>query len=355
MKKIRLFAKKIIIYIIIFMIVISSITPISFAYTQSEVGKAVAGFAKHVVDEYGNPGKKRVGYRRFLGDTNDNAEHIGVPRHTREDNPCWDSSMGWDDYVYFDCSSFATGCYNYVTGLIKEPYVTYTLCYSTPSDMQESFEKITWDKSQSTLRVGDLVVFNTGAEGAGHAWIYTGAGKTSEVGTIPAGANHKQWDQANSISTVYIYRIKEEAAETLTKLNTEFSKTKTGLNGKGMQSSKLNYSNFFFNGVPDGKYSLATRKSIFDIIIDALKDLVNFFIGLISYLFRGFIIGIISVFDRLLNNTIQSLNDTPVSIEKSGVSATDADDPIKMHRYITIEGLIFGEVDLFDVNIFKVD
>ena len=36
---------------------------------------------------------------------------------------------------------------------------------------------------------------------------------------------------------------------------------------------------------------------------EPLKELLNFFTGLITYLFRGLIIGIISIFDRLINNT----------------------------------------------------
>ena len=118
---------------------------------------------------------------------------------------------------------------------------------------------------------------------------------------------------------------------------------------------EVDYSKFFFNGIPDGKYSLASRKSIFEIIINALKELANFLAGLISYLFRGFIIGIISIFDRLINNTVQSLNDAPKSLQETGISATNADDPASMYRSITIEGLIFNSIDLFDINIFKID
>ena len=125
--------------------------------------------------------------------------------------------------------------------------------------------------------------------------------------------------------------------------------------GEGMVGKKVDYSNFYFNGIPDGKYSLASRESIFEILINALKELINFFTGLIGYLFRGLIIGIISVFDRLINNTIESVNDSPKSLQESGVQATNADDPYSMNRSVTIEGLIFNDIDLFDINIFKVD
>ena len=90
-------------------------------------------------------------------------------------------------------------------------------------------------------------------------------------------------------------------------------------------------------------------------LINSIKELVNFFTGLITYLFRGLIIGIISIFDRLINNTVQSVSDAPKSIEETGVTATSADDPYSMDRAVTIEGLVFNDIDLFDINIFKVD
>ncbi|MBR1540357.1 MAG: C40 family peptidase [Clostridia bacterium] len=314
------------------------------AYTPEEVGNAVAGFAKHVVDTYGQEGKNIVGYRQVVGDQYDNSGKGGVPGHCRTDNPIWSpSSYTWNsEYIYFDCSSFATGCYHYVAGVIDSPHATGSLMGS-PSDMSGKFEKIHWDKSQSSLKNGDLMFYD------GHAWIYSGDGKTSENGRY-----HCNWDYHNG-QDIYIYRITSAGASAITTLNTEFSVAGTSNNGSGIAAEKINYSNFFFNGIPDGKYSLASRESIFTIIINSLKELVNYFTGLITYLLRGFIIGIISVFDRLINNTIESVSNSPKTLKETGVKATNADDPISMDRSVTIEGLIFGEVDLFDINIFKVD
>lgn len=127
--------------------------------------------------------------------------------------------------------------------------------------------------------------------------------------------------------------------------------------GTGVAAGKsIDYSNFFFNGIPDGKYSLATRKNVFEIIIDALKALLNWLVGLITYILRGVIISFMSIFDRLLNNSISSLKDNvSKSLQQSGVTATSADDPLSENRSITIEELVFNEIDLFDINIFRVD
>jgi len=61
----------------------------------------------------------------------------------------------------------------------------------------------------------------------------------------------------------------EETASQVTTLNSDFSITGTGNIG----STKIDYSNFFFNGIPDGKYSLA-RANIFDAIIDFLQNIL---------------------------------------------------------------------------------
>ena len=44
-----------------------------------------------------------------------------------------------------------------------------------------------------------------------------------------------------------------------------------------------------------------------------------------------------------------------MSLQETGISPTSADDPYSMYRSITIEGLIFNSVDLFDINIFRID
>ena len=153
-----------------------------------------------------------------------------------------------------------------------------------------------------------------------------------------------------------IYRFKESVAAGITNVNDTYSITGVGGGtGAGINGMSVTYSNFFFNGIPDGQYSLASRKNIFEIIVNAIEELKNFFSGLLGYLFRGLLIGLISVADRLINNTFQSIEDSPKSLQESGVTATSADDPMSMNRAVTIGRIIFGDVDLFNINIFDVD
>ena len=151
----------------------------------------------------------------------------------------------------------------------------------------------------------------------------------------------------------YYLRVSDKGAAELDSLNTEFSSGKV----KAGAASSINYSNFYFNGIPDGKYSLSTRKSILDIIIDTISSLLDYFVGLLTYILRGVIISFISVFDRILNNTMDAMNGKERNLKQSGISANDADDPTSINRSVTIEGLVFGDedMDIFDINIFRVD
>ena len=335
MKRMKLIFKRIIIYIVVFMMLLSNTC--YGGYTQEQVGDAVAGFAANVVSEYGD----QVKYEQLGSFQNDG--------HTRDDNPIWNSSSyTWNDTstYYFDCSSFSSGCIHAVTGLLSSALNTTELI-GLSSD--PNFEVI--DYSSSALKTGDVVVHD---DGQAHAVVYVGQ-EYSAWDTSGAIANNgSTFRSVSYFDNNYdfkIVRVSESGAKNLTSLDTTFSKT----GSSSATAASIDYSNFFFNGIPDGKYSLASRKNIFEILVESLKELLNFFTGLITYLFRGLIIGIISIFDRLINNTVQSINDAPKSLEESGVSATSADDPYSMNRSVTIEGLVFNDIDLFDINIFRID
>ncbi|MCI8310100.1 MAG: hypothetical protein HFJ45_08100, partial [Clostridia bacterium] len=113
------------------------------------------------------------------------------------------------------------------------------------------------------------------------------------------------------------------------------------------------YSNFFFNGIPDGKYSLA-RANIFDAIIDFLQNILYYLTGILALISRMIWIGFASMFDRLLNWTVANLTDTNTyTVEDIGLDSTRADDTDSKKRYVTVESILYNELDFFDVNVFK--
>ncbi len=209
--------------------------------------------------------------------------------------------------------------------------------------------------NESKLQPGDILCYDSGGNGHTELFISTEDGTAGAHGnnSNPYGVSIQgNGGLSPNNGSTNIYRISKETAQKITNLNTEYA---SGNIKKGQSAESIDYSKFYFNGIPDGKYSLANRKNIFELLVNSIKELVNFFTGLITYLFRGLVIGIISIFDRFINNTVKSINESPTTIQESGVSATSADDPYSMNRSVTIESLVFGDVDIFDINIFDAD
>lgn len=275
--------------------------------------------------------------------------------HPTLDNP--NPELPW----FYDCSSFTAAMYNMVCNQEVFGWEYRTGDFLNEANKSDGVIKLVKAGNANNFKneclPGDIVLTD------GHVEIFISAEKgsggahTNHTGNVNAYSNSE--GQVNCGGKGYIspdsggiYRLTEEAASKITDLNTEFSTSlKLGSSGKSIK-----YSNFFFNGIPDGTYSLATRKSIFEVIIDALKALLNWLVGLITYILRGVIISFISVFDRLLNNSISAIEDNKEkSLQQSGVTATSADDPLSENRSITIEELVFNDIDLFDINIFRVD
>lgn len=330
MRRLKNLTVKIIIYITIFMLCLSNI---AYAYSAEEVGNAIAGYAKNYVEE----GNKKNILRYDLNNGKYKYSHWDPENSTSNDGLHW-----------FCCGTFVSCMYWKVTGGVLSPQT------------DAAVECLNWGtKKGSEVNLNDVkpgdILWRSRSGGTGHTAIFIGDNKIAQASTSQPPTteqiNIKEYDTSKWEKAA---RISDTTAATVKTLDTTYSMTGSS---NSIESSKtsIDYSNFFFNGIPDGKYSLASRKNIFEIIIDALKDLVNFLIGLITYLFRGVIIGIISIFDRLINNTIDSIENSPKTLQESGVRGTSADDPSKMNRSVTLEDLIFGDLDLFDINIFKVD
>ena len=361
--------KRIIIYIVVFMILLSDLSLPLSAYSPEDIEGAVANFARHTVKTYGSPefgGNGAIKYRRDRNDEYDNpSKYGGEHNHTRIDNPVWSSnSYTWaNQYIYFDCSSFASACWHQVVPSSISVQSSYSLIHNSFSYFDRyEFDYEHPESLNPPIAPGDIMVRE------GHAWVYIGGTEqTANMGYYSnpykpdyGGLRFKTLAQQKSAAgtrTTYYLRLKEEKAAQITEINGEIieggfgSTTTSGITGTGQD-----FSNFFFNGIPDGKYSVASRKSIFQLIIEALAAILNFLIGLITYLIRGLIISFISIFDRELNTTIKAIGEADVevvSLEDMGLSSTSADDPHSGNRVITIEELVFDQLDLFDVNIFK--
>lgn len=298
---------------------------------MKNVGKYVSQFAEEYINKY-----------RTFPNTYD-CSIDAIPAY-------WTGGNDGSGTFHVCCSTFVQYMFNKALGVdISNDLGINLLCDYRYSDTK----KYIVIRKVSDLKPGDILTRDRNGYHSGHMELYIGNNKIAnggsgvennnlEIGEFSSDLSHWPIDKDGGMAVAL--RLTENV-----EVNPSGKITGTGIqNGK-----KINYSEFFFNGIPDGTYSLASKKTIFDLIIDAISSLLNFFTGLLTYLFRGVIISFISIFDRFINNTVYSLENSPKSLEESGISATSADDPSGTNRSVTIEGIIFNNIDLFDINIFK--
>ena len=334
----RIIFKIIVIYLIIYMMLGS----IGSVFADTGYDAAAGEYLSQYTREYIST------YVRQRSDGTYNTKYDTIP------DPCyWTGGSDGEGIWHVCCTTGVQLMYKQALGIDLQSYgyslssgLNITSIRNENSLLRQYFDVIT---EESQLRPGDIMC------GAGHTEMYVGngehlnSGADSHGGTRPVAkivARYNPFGTHSDPTLDFLYAIR---------LKGSIAVDPSGIITSTGALVATSYADFFFNGIPDGKYSLASRKNIFEILVDALKELVGFLSGLIGYLIRGFFVGIISIFDRLINNTVQSLNDAPKSLQETGVSATSADDPYSMYRSITIEGLIFNTIDLFDINIFKVD
>ena len=341
MKFYKLQRKFAIICLISILLIVPPTQAYAASFTVEQCQEALKNYAIDFVEKIASEGT-HYSLRNYTDDIN-SERAISYLRDEKCNYSAHDPGMG------MDCVGWVSYAIHHCYGIGSNDQFDY---FATPQSgvTSEYFEQRT---DIDNIQAGDIVIINNAS--MTHVEIYIGNEEivdciryNKQEGIKESGVLRRSADFRGDSGVSYA-RLKDTSAiHTLID-----SYNGTGLTGGS--GTTINYSKFFFNGIPDGQYSLATKQSIFKVLINSIKELVNFFTGLITYLFRGLIIGIISIFDRLINNTVQSVSDAPKSIEETGVTATSADDPYSMDRAVTIEGLVFNDIDLFDINIFKVD
>ena len=191
------------------------------------------------------------------------------------------------------------------------------------------------DVTNQTLQPGDVVICPS------HTEMYIGNNENANFGNDPHSGKIANGPRLGTSFT---------KAFRLTGVEVDPSGKVTGA---GVSSgTSVNYSKFFFNGIPDGTYSVASRKNIFETIIDALANILNYLIGILTYIFRLAAIGWIALADRLLNNTVNSITNPNIPAEGT-IAPAEVINLEKDERHVTIETLLYNQLDLFNVNIFE--
>ena len=324
------------------------ITPFSqcYAATIDECGQALADYAVSFVDATTAKHTNLTTHYYCGSDEGTVAasEEKGTERvyaWNNQQSPTCTHNIYGDEVtdLGMDCVGWVSYAIHQCYGLGGNDFTIFV----SPSGCNDPFE-IKDNVRKNDYKVGDILISDT------HVMIYIGNDQIVDCANSNGGHPGVAIRSVpNNIKA--LGRITEKGAAKITTLQKNYNGTKTS------SGVSYNFSEFFFNGVPDGKYSISTKDNLLvrflKKIVNAIQEIFLYCVGILVYLIRGVIVGLISMFDRLLNNTVKSIEDSPVTLMDSGVTVVSADDPDKMDRSVTIEGLVFNDLDLFDINIFK--
>ena len=234
--------------------------------------------------------------------------------------------------------------------------------YNSPADTQagkraDDFELIGVD-DLSLAQPGDII------ENYHHDMIYIGTVNGVSGVIANNGSNRNSSGLANGLITMdeyyksnphhyRIWRITAEAADKLGDASTFNADGELVEGGRVAASTGLglkqpdNMSNFYYNGIPDGKYSVT--KGILEVIIDNIAGIFDWLIGLATMCTRAIFVGWTAIIENLIVLTVSSITGNG-DLETISVTSTDvgsSDDAI------TIDKIVFNQMSIFDVNFFN--
>ncbi len=320
MKRIKWILKRIIIAYLIFYIVLSSASTCFARGYDASCGEYVSQYAKDFIEEYCTPETNTTYDCSFL-----------------EPEKHWGGGAEFKGTFNACCSTGVYYMYKLALGINLYEYDFHGMCDDSVTSMSNSpyWENVT----NQTLQPGDIVI------NVSHTEMYIGDNQNANFGNSPHSGKITNGPCVNTGAGgprdfTHAFRLKNTVDVD------PMGKVRGG-------SSSVNYSNFFFNGVPDGKYSLAKR-SFWQVIIDTLAQILDFLINLLFYIVRAVIVGYTAIMESLLSWIINVVSDTNVEDKSLDISSTEASTSDSDTK-ITVDKILFNKLELFDINVFRKD
>lgn len=110
--------------------------------------------------------------------------------------------------------------------------------------------------------------------------------------------------------------------------------------------AKLTIDKFYYSGTQEGVAKI--EKGFFERVIDSLSEIADYLLGIKTLAVRGVVVGWIEIMEIILTIIVQPEKDF-VEVLLSGVSSMNS----YTQAVVNVEKIIFNEIELFDVNIFK--
>lgn len=314
MEKIKVIFKRIVITYLIFYIVLSSASTCFARGYDEACGEYVSQYAREFIAEYCTPTEEKTVY-------------------STEWRPHWGGGTDFTGTFYACCSTGVWYMYNLALGVDLESFGMSMNCTQAVPQMLESeyFENVT----NETLQPGDIVI------NVHHVEMYVGNNQNANFGNSPYSGKIVGGPRMGEFT--HAFRLKSS-------VDVDPSGTVRASSSSG---TNVSYSKFFFNGIPDGKYSLAKR-TFWQVIIDSILQVIDFIVNLIFYIIRAVFVGFTAIMENLLSWVVNVVSDTNVedpSIPISSTEASTSDSDTK----ITVDKILFNKLELFDINVFSQD
>lgn len=279
---------------------------------MQHVGEYVSQYARDFIAQYCTPTEEKTEYV-LIGHAN------------------WTGGSFGSGIFQACCNTGVRYMYELALGI---ELMDYGMVNSCSADVTGLGNSPYWeDVTNQTLQPGDLVISSS------HVEMYIGNNENANFGNYPYAGKITTGPRLGSdFSKAY-------------RLSSTVEVTPTGSLPSSSSRSSVDLSEFYFNGIPDGKYSLAYT-NIWTKIIETLAQIADYLIGLLTYIVRIPFIGWTAIVDNLLNWTVNTVTDTGVTEEDMGIESVEvegADDDTRL----TSDGLIYNDYPLTDINIFK--
>lgn len=192
-----------------------------------------------------------------------------------------------------------------------------------------NFEEVTGEK-----KPGDILFNN------GHVAIYVGNNQTIGSSRSSRGNTKGPFYERTMPGIV---RIKPDAASKITNLTYDSNL----LTGGGFSS--FAESEFYYNGIPDGKYSVTA--GLTEWVIPTLAEILDYILGIITLAQRMVIVGYAAIIENVISMSLLNVDN-----DENNNSALEQD-PTTMdtESKVTIESIIFNNVDFLDINFFDLE
>lgn len=109
---------------------------------------------------------------------------------------------------------------------------------------------------------------------------------------------------------------------------------------------KIKEGEMFYSGTQEGDY--VVEASIWEKILNALSEIADYILGIMTLGFRGVVVGWIAIMEIILTLLLDPSKDIATIAVDSVTSESGYENDV-----ITVEKIIFNEVKILDANIFK--